>query len=101
MPTIETPYNPKFATILEQMANMHNRKSHDYARDSNPYSNFEESAITAGVPVDTVFAVMIGIKMARLAELTRAGKEPNNESIQDTRVDLAVYSALWASYHVA
>jgi hypothetical protein len=49
--------------------------------------------------VDAVFAVLIGIKKARLRELLRSGKTPNNESIADTRTDLAMYAALWASYY--
>ena len=90
--------NPKFHALLTQMAEIHDRKNHDYAQDGNPYSNFESAAATAGCGVDTVFAVLIGIKLARLQVLLGAGKEPNNESEQDSRLDLAVYSALWASY---
>jgi hypothetical protein len=91
--------NPKFHKLLNKMAEVHDRKNHDYAYGGNPYSNFEEAAATAGLGVDTVFAVLIGIKLSRLNALTKEGKEPNNESIQDTREDLAVYSALWASYY--
>lgn len=93
--------NPRFDAQLERMAEIHNRKSHDYARDDNAFSNFEYAALVAQPftdPVDRVFATMIGIKLARLAELTAAGKEPQNESLRDTFDDLATYAALWASY---
>ena len=90
--------NPKFHALLAQMAEIHDRKNHDYAQDGNPYSNFEGAAATAGCGVDTVFAVLIGIKLARLKELA-TGKTPNHESVADSRLDLAVYSAVWASYH--
>lgn len=90
--------NPKFHALLAQMASTHDRKNADYAHDGNPYSNFEQAAAVAGCGVDTVFAVLIGIKLARLQVLLKSGKAPNNESIQDSRLDLAVYSALWASY---
>lgn len=43
--------------------------------------------------------LLVGVKLARLRELTSAGKTPNNESIADTRTDLAMYAALWASYY--
>ena len=89
--------NPKFDALLARMADLHDRKSADYACDENRYSNFESAAATAGCSTDLVFAVLIGIKLARLKELAK-GKEPNNESVQDSRLDLAVYSALWASY---
>lgn len=79
------------------MHQMHEAKNNDYASDSNPFSNFEMAAHLAGCPVDTVFRVLIGIKLARLHELLK-GKTPKNESIADSKLDLAVYSALWASY---
>src|SRR3990172_12679304 len=46
--------NPKFHKLLTQMQEMHERKSHDYAKNSNPYSNFEEAAACAGCTVDEV-----------------------------------------------
>jgi hypothetical protein len=81
------------------MVATHQKKSHDYATVDNPYSNFETAATLAGVDVDTVFRVLMGIKMARLRELLGPStREPNFESVQDTRKDLAVYAALYASY---
>lgn len=77
---------------------LHNRKNHDYARDLNPYSNFEEAAEYAGVSVDQAIRVLMGVKVARLRELLSADKTPNNESIQDTKDDLALYTLIWASY---
>lgn len=93
--------NPRFDAQLARMAEIHNRKSHDYARDDNAFSNFEFAAQVSEhftEPIDRVFATMIGIKLARIAELTSAGKDPQNESIRDTFDDLATYAALWASY---
>ncbi len=93
--------NPKFSDLLDEMAGLHDRKNADYAQDGNPYSNFEQAAdVARGFSgVDAVFASLIGVKLARLRELTSAGKTPNNESIADTRTDLAMYAALWASYY--
>ena len=92
--------NPAFDALLQRMADIHDKKNEDYAQDGNPYSNFEEAAAAAGVTVDQVFAVLMGIKQARLKELMRSGKVPNNESTQDTKLDLAVYAALRAIYPV-
>lgn len=91
--------NPKFHAILKKMADTHDKKSADYASDSNYYSNFEQAAVSAGVSVDAVFRTMIGVKLARLAELQGKGKTPKNESIKDSLEDLAVYAALYASYY--
>ena len=91
--------NPKFDKLIEKIRSIHDKKNADYATAKDPYSNFTQAAEFAGVTVDQVFAVLIGIKEARLKELTSTGKVPNNESIQDTRIDAATYAALRASYY--
>jgi hypothetical protein len=92
--------NLQFEQLLLDMSELHQKKNHDYAKDSNPYSNFEEAAIVAGCSVDTVFRVLIGIKLSRLNELLASGKTAQNESVQDSRMDLTMYCALWTSYHI-
>lgn len=90
-----------FAEILKKMQEIHDRKSHDYATEQDPMSNFKRAGeITSWFsnPIDQVFAGIIGIKLARLAEL-RNGKLPKNESIQDTFLDLSNYCVLWYCYH--
>lgn len=93
--------SPEFYKLLEAMGDIHDKKSHDYAMASNPFSNFERAGEIASWfknPVDIAFAALIGVKLARLAELSNTGKEPNNESVEDTHLDLATYCALWAAY---
>lgn len=92
-------HNPKFDALLRTMQATHDRKNADYAQDGNPYSNFEYAAEVAGTTVDTVFRVLLGVKLARLDELLK-GKTPRNESVEDSKLDLAVYAALWASYEL-
>jgi hypothetical protein len=94
--------SPKFNRLLQEMQQLHSSKNADYASDGNPFSNFEEAAVFAEgfTGVDAVFAVLIGIKAARLRELTRSGKQPNHESINDTRRDMAMYQTLWAAYRL-
>ena len=91
--------NPKFDQVLQKMKAMHDKKSQDYANDTNRYANFEHAATSAGTTVDVVFRVLIGVKLARLSELQGKGKAPLNESIMDSLIDLAVYSTLYASYY--
>lgn len=91
--------NPIHSEILDKCRELHEKKSHDYAQDDNPFSNFEYAAKVAEPftdPVDKVFATLIGVKLARLAEL-RKGKEPKNESIEDTCIDFVNYAAIWGS----
>lgn len=91
-------YNPHFTKLLEDMARLHEQKGHDYARDENPYSNFEEAAKEAGVSVSEVFKVMVAIKNARIRELERSGKTPQNEALLDSYMDGLMYRALQLSY---
>jgi len=90
--------NKTFESLLEEMLSLHNKKAQDYAQEGNPYSNFERASILSSWfsnPLDSVFAALIGIKLARLAELLSSGKVPNNEPVDDTLRDLTVYCALW------
>lgn len=89
--------NPRFEAALRRMQATHDAKSHDYAREDNPYANFDFAAELAArftSPMDAVFATMVGIKLARLGELT-SGKTPKHESIDDSFLDLANYVVLW------
>lgn len=79
--------------VFEEMEQVVTSKAHDYAKDDNVFSNFEFAAEVAGISVEQEFAVMIATKVARLRELL-GGKVPNNESIDDTLLDLANYAAL-------
>jgi hypothetical protein len=93
--------SPEFYKLLERMADIHDKKSHDYAMASNPFSNFERAGEIASWfkhPVDIAFGALIGVKLARMAELTAGGKIPNNESLDDTQLDLATYAGLWAAW---
>ena len=96
------PRIPEFIQLLEASKEIHLRKNQDYASEENPFSNFERSALIASWfddRVDKSFAILVGTKLARLAELLN-GKTPKNESIYDTFLDLGTYCFLWGSYIV-
>jgi hypothetical protein len=98
-PPTQLPRNPHYLKLIEKIKAVHESKSHDYAKDTNVFSNFEFAAKVAEIftdPVDKVFATLIGIKLARLAEL-RSGKKPKNEPLMDTLEDMTNYSAIWGS----
>ena len=96
---ITTAKASKFTELLNEIQTLHDSKAHDYAKDSDRFSNFKEASAYSHVEVNKVFEVLLGIKQARLNELTSSGKSPNNESIRDTMLDRCVYSILALQFY--
>lgn len=75
-------------------------KGEDYTtnREKDRYENFDRSSSVIAWfsnDIDRAFVALITTKLARLASLLGRESEPNNESIEDTFVDLVNYAALW------
>jgi hypothetical protein len=91
--------SPTFYKLLEEMAALHDRKSHDYASNDNPSGNYHFAGklalLFAHSPEDAGFIGRIGEKIYRLANLEKDGKKPANESIEDTERDICVIVTLW------
>ena len=91
--------SPTFYKLLEEMAVTHDKKSHDYASDSNPSGNYHFAGKLALLfshsEQDAGFVGRIGEKLFRLANLESSQKIAQNESIEDTERDLCVIMALW------
>lgn len=88
--------SPEFYKLLDEMADTHDRKSHDYASDDNPFGNYHFAGSVARMfsdSRDAGFAGRLAEKIYRLANLT--GRNPLNESIIDTEIDILVITALW------
>lgn len=94
------PTNPTHAGLLDEIKALHSRKAADYATGHDPYSNFRYAACVAEPfhGVDRVFATLMGVKLARIAELRQPGRDPRNEPLDDSFVDLTNYAAIWASF---
>lgn len=98
--------NEDFLQILERSKEIHLKKSQDYTTNAevNPHENFERAALIASwFPVKyAAFAVLIGTKLARLASLLTKEEQsdysPNNESTDDSFLDLLTYSGLFFSF---
>jgi hypothetical protein len=91
---------PGVSAILSRIQSIHEKKNEDYATDGKSYENFERASVIAAWfndPIDKTFVTLIGVKLARLAVLRNKKSDPNNESIEDTFLDLATYSILWAA----
>ena len=97
------PSNP-FEAVLLEMATLFQRKRADYARDTDLFSNFRETATAIGIPeFDALAAVEFNIaqKEARLRALRANGRmaATANESVADTLIDRAVYAVIALSVY--
>lgn len=92
--------SPTFYALLEEMSEVHDKKSHDYASNDNPYGNYHFAGVLSKLfdnPEDSGFIGRLGEKLYRLANLENRHLAPNNESIEDTERDIVVITALWIS----
>ena len=91
--------SPVFYNLLKEMAETHDKKSHDYALDNNPYGNYTFAGLISSLfshsPDDAGFAGRIAEKIYRLSVLGKRGTAPKNEAIDDTERDIAVIATLW------
>jgi len=91
--------SPIFYDLLKEMAETHDKKSHDYALDNNPYGNYTFAGLISSLfshsPDDAGFAGRIAEKIYRLSVLGKRGTAPKNEAIDDTERDIAVIATLW------
>jgi hypothetical protein len=84
--------DPRFYTLLEEIAELHSRKNHDYAKTDEPLSNFTRSR-SLGVEPWRGVLVRMSDKWSRIEQLA-GGKTAKNESLRDSLVDLAVYALI-------
>jgi len=93
--------SPTYYNLLQEMAEIHDRKSHDYASNDNPSGNYHFAGklaqLFAHSHEDAGFLGRLGEKFYRLANLESSQKIIQNESIEDTEGDIAVITALWMS----
>lgn len=89
------------SAILSRIQEIHSKKNDDYT-SGQPFENFERAALLLSWfkdNKDKAYVNHIATKLARLATLLNTGKIPNNESIDDSFLDLCTYCILWyASY---
>jgi hypothetical protein len=91
MPTI-----PGVVSTFDKLVKLHKLKNDDYTGDNGVFFNFDFAEYLSSLfknARDKVYAVMLGIKLARLSVVLT--KTPNNETVEDTFDDAIVYMAIW------
>lgn len=94
------PSESEFVNIINKMMVIHQKKKEDYTLSNDSHENFKRAESIAKWFNDIEhigYVYMIGIKLARLATLLNNKSVPNNESIEDTFIDLANYCVLWGA----
>lgn len=94
---------PEVAEVLSEIKSIHEKKNLDYSTPGNHYENFERSSLLMSWfhhDIDKAFVSLIGTKLARLAVLLNSGKGPENESIDDSFLDLCTYCILWKANYM-
>lgn len=88
--------------ILQQIAAVSKSKREDYTSGKNEFENFERSEQLMSWfknEFDKTFVWPISTKLSRLATLLNTDRPPNNESIEDSFLDLTTYCALWFAFY--
>lgn len=92
------PLSQSFHDTLAEMGELHDRKQADYGRPAtggdvgDPFANIR--SITAfGLPAWAGSAVRMGDKMRRIEAAVR-GQHLQNESVEDSFLDIAVYAII-------
>jgi len=92
------PRIPEFFTTLQKIAQLHEAKNKDYAKETDPFSNFRVTEYMLSLfpsDRDKSFVWPISTKLARLSVLLSQREKPNFESIEDSFDDIATYVILW------
>ena len=85
---------PRFYELLEEIADLHSRKNHDYAGDKDPLRNFRKCN-NMGVDSFTGIMIRLSDKWSRLESFMKQKTlQVKEESVIDTLKDNAVYSLL-------
>lgn len=89
MATIKKPFGHKmFYDLLDEIAEIHSNKSHDYGGKENPLSNLSEFGWRGVI-------VRLGDKFCRLKNFYNQGElKVKDESVIDTLKDTAIYALL-------
>lgn len=82
-------------SILLEMFRVNLTKRADYTGDRGIFANFQEASEQVHIETGRGIEYMISTKQSRLKGLLKPGAAaPNNESVEDTLLDRAVYSVI-------
>lgn len=84
--------DPRFHALLADIAELHDRKQHDYGKVHDPFANVRASEEWGVEP--WVGAMIRATDKVRRLQAAALGSELRNEGIEDSLMDLATYSLI-------
>ncbi|HMT01707.1 MAG TPA: hypothetical protein PKD00_00115 [Burkholderiales bacterium] len=81
-------------TLITKLKTILLSKRNDYAFETDALSNFKVVGNICGIKPEIACLTLIATKVARLSSLLSENKLPNNESIDDSILDLINYGIL-------
>lgn len=87
------PGSAEFLAVLDELRQLHLRKTLDYGVDEDALSNIRTSADYVNMPAWTGCVIRMADKMHRLRAFFRRGKT-EFDGIEDTLADIAAYSCI-------
>jgi hypothetical protein len=92
MPTSQMTGDPRYLSLLEEMADLHRRKAADYGSDEDPLANIRASE-EIGIPAWKGAWLRAKDKVKRIDRFCCKGTLVN-ESVGDSLMDLSAYALL-------
>lgn len=92
------PTSRAFFDLCDALKEIHTKKSYDYGSATDPLANIRNGAEFVGIEAWRAAMVRLSDKVTRLATYCRTGRL-ENESLDDTLMDLASYSLLALLLH--
>lgn len=86
------PLSQAFHDLLKEMGDLHDKKQKDYGSKQNPFANVAASE-DYGISPWIGAMIRANDKIRRITAAAR-GQNLVNESVEDSLIDLAVYTAI-------
>lgn len=96
----QADYLVEFKKLCERELEITTQKNSDYADEDNAFANFEiiEHLSAGRIGTREGFVVRMSDKMQRIVNLISRPNMVLDESLEDTLLDLAIYSKLFLCY---
>jgi hypothetical protein len=88
-------YLKEFQKVTSDMLALTKKKNADYAGESNPFANFQLIEKLGAASTEQGFVVRMSDKLQRISNLISRPNQVADEKIEDTLLDLSIYSILF------